>query len=179
MFPLPDYGIPELAPINPDSRQNCNVPFSINSSHLFIPFIHPTNPFSSSSPSSRSVTNALSMSESSPSPPTTTPTAPRYALPSPSTRMSTSTTTTQRDEVRALASRASSQRFSHGPLFFTLTFPAGSVNAEWDDTQGNGAMYPTLGMHPPAARAHHHDPYAMPPHIITSLAESASLKPRP
>lgn len=24
-------------------------------------------------------------------------------------------------------------------------------------------MYPTLGMHPPAARAHHHHPYAMPP----------------
>ena len=178
MFQLPDYRTPELAPINPESRQNCNCPFF----NLFIPFIHLTIPFSSSFPSSRSVTNAVSTSEpttspdltssafaratrlvSSPSPPTTPPAAPRGALASPSRRIST--TATQCDEVRALASSASLQRFSHGPLFFTLTFPAGSVNGngEWDDTYGNGAMYPTLGMHPPAARAHHHHPYAMPP----------------
>lgn len=47
----------------------------------------------------------------------------------------------------------------------TSTFRTGSVNGEWDDGygNGNGAMYPTLGMHPPAARTHHHHPYAMPP----------------
>ena len=49
----------------------------------------------------------------------------------------------------------------------TSAFRAGSVNGEWDDGygngNGNGAIYPTLGMHPPAARTHHHHPYAMPP----------------
>jgi hypothetical protein len=57
-------------------------------------------------------------------------------------------------------------------LLLLMHYPpslTGSVNAEWDDSYGNGAMYPTLGMHPhpPAAaattRAHHHHPYAMPP----------------
>lgn len=49
------------------------------------------------------------------------------------------------------------------PSYTPSTFRPGSVNGEWDDGYGNSAMYPTLGMHPPAARTHHHHPYAMPP----------------